>query len=91
MGFWSRLKALLSGPKPEPFNLSPPKGEGRALAEQLDLLCHKLGCSYERDITGQQIRLTLVFPSGERLCGQGPTTLEAFSAVLKVARKVHDL
>ncbi len=90
MSFWSKLKVALTGPKPKPFKLLPKK-EGPTVADQLDILCHKLGCTYERDMAGQQVRLCLLFSNGEKLCGQGNTTADAFAALHKRAKRANDL
>lgn len=92
MSFWRKVKFIFSGPEPRPFH-TPAKEYNKAetLAEQIDSLCAMLNCTVERDLAGEQIRLSFVFKNGDRLSGQGPSTREAFAALHQRVKRIYDL
>ena len=88
MGFWRKL----FGAKPRVGR--PPKSENQAetLAEQIVAVQYLCGAkSWERDLAGQDIRLCFLFPNGEKICGQGPTTYDAFRVLRARIKKVHEV
>ena len=69
---------------PVPFHLParPPEAQ-QTRADRLDWLCATQGCRYEIERGDGVVRLVLVWPSGDRLSGQGATTDAALVALLQ--------
>lgn len=56
----------------------PPFDKPETLGDHLHNLCLKLDASFERDLVGDQVRLCLLFRSGDKVCAQGETTMKAY-------------
>lgn len=90
MSFFSAIKKAFTGVEPKPFKLPPKKWEEtQTIGEKLASICARTGGHYERDIAGQQIRLCLITKSGEKFCGQGYTTQDAYEALYKRLKQLE--
>lgn len=92
MGLFGKLFGP-RGVKPRPF-YSPAKRleDAETVGQALDSLKAKLNADrWERDLAGEQVRLCLLLPSGEKICGQGPTTRDAFFVLRDRVKKVFDV
>lgn len=90
MSLFSAIKRAIAGPAPKPFKLPAKQWEhAETVGEKLAVLCARNGAHYERDIAGEQVRLCLIVKSGEKFCGQGPTTQDAYEALYKRLKQLE--
>lgn len=61
-------------------------------ADRLDALCAAEGATYERVRTPDGlVRFTLIYPTGDRVTGSGPTTTEALTALITRVQRIKEV
>lgn len=75
----------IGGLEPRPVSLpAKPIAKHQTTADVLDFYCQKHKATYERSISeGGKIRIRVHMPDGDVLAGQGATTLDAVTVVIK--------